>query len=77
MKKMLAGLNVMLINMAKSALIGYADKRINKAVKAGDFSKECGEELKAKARKDIEALFEKIEELKDKFLGEPEEESKE
>ena len=73
MKKMLASLNVMLISTAKNALIGYAEKRINKAVKAGDFSKECGEELKNKARKDIDALFEKIEELKDKFLGETEE----
>ena len=69
---MLASLNVILVNIAKTALVSYVEKRISQAEKQGDLSKECAKELKLKAQRDIDVLFSKIEDFKNKFLGESE-----
>lgn len=64
MKKILALICVQLLAIAKSALIGFIESKINKAVKKHNISDEVAEALKTQASNELEETFGKVENLR-------------
>lgn len=64
MKKILALVCVQLLAIAKNALIGFIESKINKAVKKHNISDEVAEVLKTQASNELEETFGKVENLR-------------
>lgn len=64
MKKILALVCVQLLAIAKNALIGFIESKINKAVKKHNISDEVAEALKTQVSNELEETFGKVENLR-------------